>query len=343
MSDDLLRDALLTLDPETAHTRALQGLAVAGATKFGLNLLHARYAPQVTRPVEAFGLRFPSAVGLAAGYDKDGTAWRALGAIGFGHVEVGTVTPRPQAGNPKPRVFRLTQDQSVINRMGFPSGGAPAVRARLAADRPYGMVLGVNLGKNKETPNEEAAQDYVAGVHAFADVADYLVVNVSSPNTPGLRALQSRTRLEALLAEVVAARDASVARSTRAVPVLVKLAPDLDESSLEDAVAAIVAARVDGVIATNTTLSRDGLSSPMRDEAGGLSGAALTDKALAFLISLRSKLPSAIPIIGVGGIFRPDDVAARLDAGAVLVQVYTGMIFRGAGIVRELVEAAAKR
>lgn len=335
MLDAALRRALFLLEPESSHDAALGLLAAAQRTPGGLAALRAMYTPRRQRPVELLGLRFPNPVGLAAGYDKNARAWRALGALGFGHVEVGTVTPRPQPGNPKPRIFRIPEAAAVINRLGFPSEGAEAVRARIGAVKPEGVILGVNLGRNKATPNERAAEDYAALVPIFAPVADYLVVNVSSPNTPGLRALQTRAALTSLLAAVCTARDAAAAQP----PVLVKLAPDLDEAGLEDALAAAVDAGIDGVIATNTTLSREGLAPRWADEAGGLSGAPLTARATGVIERVRARLGDGFPLIGVGGIMSPDDAKARLDAGADLVQVYTGLIYGGAGWVRELVEA----
>lgn len=340
--DAALRRALFLLEPEASHHAALGLLGAAGATGVGRAALHARYGAHAASPVDLCGLRFPNRVGLAAGYDKGGTAWKALAAIGFGHVEVGTITPRPQPGNPTPRVFRLEDERAVINRMGFPSEGAAAVRPRLDAERPYGVILGVNLGKNKDTPNEEAAADYVLGVQAFADVADYLTVNVSSPNTPGLRALQSGPALRALLTQVVAARDAARGAVGRPLPVFVKIAPDLDDADLDDALGAVVDAHVDGVIATNTTLDRVGVPERWGAEAGGLSGAPLTAKAGALLARLRRRAGDALPIIGVGGIMSARDARARLDAGADLVQLYTGLIYGGPGLVAEIVAATAE-
>jgi dihydroorotate dehydrogenase len=339
--DDVLRDLLLRLEPEQSHDAALELLALAGRTGVGRRGLRARYAPSRQRPVELLGLTFPNPVGLAAGYDKDARAWRALACLGFGHVEVGTITPKAQPGNPRPRVFRLSDQLSVINRMGFPSRGADFARAHLGPDRPHGVILGVNLGKNKETPNEQAASDYVELVGRFAEVADYLTVNVSSPNTPGLRALQSGPALRALLSAVVVARDEQAARLGRKVPVLVKLAPDLDDADLDDALGAVADARIDGVIATNTTVSRDGVTGPVAAETGGLSGAALTAKSQEICRKIRQRAGDALPLIGVGGIMTPDDAQARLDAGANLVQVYTGLIFGGPRWVRQVVEALA--
>lgn len=341
MIDALLTSTLLRLDPEVAHHRALSLLATAAAVPGGVAGLAAMYRPTRVSPVTVAGLTFPNRVGLAAGYDKDALAWKALPALGFGHVEVGTVTPRPQQGNPTPRVFRVP-GSNLINRMGFPSVGAAVVRQRLDRDRPYGCVLGVNLGRNKETPNEEAARDYVAGVRTFAEVADYLAVNVSSPNTPGLRALQSGPALRALLREVVVARDAASLDVGRAVPVFVKLAPDLDEADLADALGAVSDAGVDGVIATNTTLSRDGVPAELASEAGGLSGTLLTARATEVLRQIRRLAGDKLPVIGVGGITTADDAKARIDAGADLVQLYTGLVYAGPGLVRAAAEAIAR-
>ena len=335
--DAALRRGLFALSPEGSHHAALDGLTAALRAPGGYAALRALYGGVVGDPVQVAGLTFPNAIGLAAGYDKDATAWRAFPALGFGHVEIGTVTPRPQPGNAKPRVFRLEPDRAVINRMGFPSAGAAAVRARLTSERPDGMVLGVNLGKNKETPNERAADDYVLGVQAFADVADYLVVNVSSPNTPGLRALQTGEALRRLLRTVVDARDVAV--RGRNLPVFVKLAPDLEPADLTDAVVALQDAGVDGVVATNTTLSREGAHGRWADEAGGLSGAPLTALALRSLEAIRSLVPSSFPVIGVGGLMTPDDVRRRRDAGADLVQIYTGLIYGGPSVVGPMATA----
>lgn len=329
---DLARPLLFALDPEAAHGLSLQAARLGGALAPGL--VRALWAPRRGRAVQVAGLSFPNALGVAAGYDKDGLGWRGLAAMGFGHVEVGTVTPLPQPGNPRPRLFRLPEDRAVINRLGFPSQGAEAVAARLGGPRE--VILGVNLGKNKDTPLEEAERDYTAGVRSFARLADYLVVNVSSPNTPQLRELQTGERLRRLLLAVRAARDAEPL--SRPCPLFVKLAPDLDEAGLDDAVGAIVDAGCDGIVATNTTLQREGLRSPLAGEPGGLSGAPLTARALAALRGVVARAAGR-PVIAVGGILSADDAKARLDAGATLVQVYTGLIYRGPGLVREIVEA----
>lgn len=324
----VLRPLLFALEPERAHAVTVRLVQGVGALPPLRGLLGLAYRAG-ERPVEVFGLRFRNRLGLAAGWDKDGLAYRGLGALGLGHVELGTVTPRPQPGNAKPRVFRLKADRAVINRMGFPSRGADFLAARLAS-RPKGLVVGVNLGKNKDTPNERAADDYGALLERFAPLADYLVVNVSSPNTQGLRDLQARRELEGLLASLVARRAAIGSR----VPLLVKLSPDLSDAALEDAVAA--AAGLDGIVATNTTLSRDGLGAG-RDEAGGASGACLRQRSLE-VVGKIARLTRQ-PIIAAGGVMDADDVQRRVDAGATLVQLFTGLVYGGPGLPRRIVKA----
>ncbi|MEM9695869.1 MAG: quinone-dependent dihydroorotate dehydrogenase [Myxococcota bacterium] len=332
----LLRPLLFGLHPETAHGLSLWAAGFAG--RFGATraLVRSLFGPSATEPVEAMGLTFPNRIGLAAGYDKDGRAWRGLAAMGFGHVEVGTITPRPQPGNPQPRVFRLPEDRSLINRLGFPGEGADVVAARLGLDRPYNVVLGANLGKNKDTPNERALEDYISLTHAFAGLADYLVVNVSSPNTVGLRNLQARDALRELLEATLIARDEAHENGAPRRPLLVKLSPDLDDAQLDDALDVATGLALDGVIATNTTIARPSLQSPKGGEKGGLSGAALRDAATDVVAKIHRRTEGQLPIIGVGGIAEPDDVRAKLDAGATLVQLYTGLIYKGPSIVRQL-------
>jgi dihydroorotate dehydrogenase len=296
--------------------------------------LYALQHPALT--VEAFGLRFANPLGLAAGYDKNGLALRGLACLGFGHLELGTVTPAAQPGNPRPRLFRLPEDHGLINRLGFPNAGAAALQARLRCGRPPGVVLGVNIGKGADTPLERAAEDYVALLEVFYDLADYLAVNVSSPNTTDLRRLQARRHLEGLLAALREARAARVRRSDRRLPILVKLAPDLSEAELEEAVGAIVEGEMDGIIATNTTLNRDSLRSSNSRETGGLSGRPLRDRSTQVIRQIHALTRGNLPIVGVGGIFEARDAAEKLQAGATLVQLYTGLIYRGPGIVREI-------
>lgn len=332
------RSLLFRLEPERAHGLTLALMRLAGAlppVRLGLAACF-RVAQQ---PVQAFGLTFPNPVGLAAGYDKDGLGWRGLSALGFGHIEVGTVTLRPQPGNLKPRLFRLVEDQAVINRMGFPGQGAEAVTRRLRgrqAGQPGQVVLGVNLGKNKDTPLEAAAEDYLHLMDIFAPLADYLTINVSSPNTVGLRQLQARQALEELLTTLAAWRRAQAAGLGRRVPLLVKLAPDLAEAELDDALTVIQQVGVDGVIATNTTLGRDGLRSPRASETGGLSGAPLATRSLAMLRQIVACTQGRLPVVSVGGIMTPQDAQERLDAGAALVQVYTGLVYAGPGLVKQI-------
>ncbi len=402
----ILRPLIFGLNPESAHSLTLRLLQLAGAVAPLRALLQAVYAGPA-RPVEAFGLRFRNPVGLAAGYDKDGLAWRGLAALGFGHIEIGTVTPKPQPGNPKPRLFRLPQDRALINRLGFPGRGADFVARRLAGGRPPGLVLGVNIGKNKDTPIEAAAGDYVSLLRTFAPLADYLAVNVSSPNTVGLRRLQARAALEGLLAELEHARasyastsdvrpstapaapvplrdgtsfassnlpldpsashrdkpsvhrhrsaplETGVGRGTlhsahgtlhsahstlHPIPLLVKLSPDLTESELDDALEAIVRSHMDGVIASNTTITREGLRSPLAAEGGGLSGAPLAEKSTAMVARIVRRLDGALPVVAVGGVIGPQEASAKLDAGAALVQVYTGLIYAGPGLVKAILE-----
>jgi dihydroorotate dehydrogenase len=335
----LPRSLLFRLDPETAHGLSLRAIAHVGRVP-GLRVaVAARYAVSNAEPVEVFGLRFPNRVGLAAGYDKDGDGFRGLACLGFGHIEVGTVTPQPQPGNPKPRIFRLVSERSVINRMGFPGEGAAYAADRLRSRPAGGPVIGVNIGKQKSTVIEEAATDYERLVDVFAPLADYLAVNISSPNTPGLRKLQERDFLAALLGRVRARRDQAAGVLDRAVPVLVKLAPDLTDEQLLTAVDVIVESGLDGIIATNTTISRDGLEHPHAGEEGGLSGAALTDMSTRIISRIAEHTGGSIPIVGVGGIMGPDDARAKIEAGATLVQIYTGLVYEGPGLVKRIVQS----
>ena len=332
----LSRSLLFRLDPETAHALSLKAIARVGRTPGLRSAVSSRFCVPDAEPVEVFGLTFSNRVGLAAGYDKDGDGWRGLTCLGFGHIEIGTVTPEPQPGNPRPRVFRLVDQRSVINRMGFPGRGAAYVAERLRGRRPGGPVIGVNIGKQKTTPLEDAANDYEELVDVFAPLADYLAVNISSPNTPGLRRLQEPGFLAALLGRVAARRDEIADRIGRRTPVLVKLAPDLNDEELVTAVGVIVESGLDGIIATNTTISREGVDGPLTEEEGGLSGAALTDMSTRMVARIHEHMGGEIPIIGVGGIMGPKDARAKLDAGATLVQVFTGLVYEGPGLVRKI-------
>lgn len=280
--------------------------------------------------VKVFGLSFKNRVGLAAGYDKNGVAVRGLSALGFGHIEVGTITLHAQAGNPKPRVFRVPEAKGLINSLGFPNAGAAAIDGADWRRQAHGARVGVNLGKGKDTPLERAADDYCALLEHGHGSADYVVVNISSPNTPGLRQLQTRSFIESLLQTVARARNALAPR----VPLLVKIAPDLTESELEDVLAAATNAGLDGLIATNTTLSRDGLPAFAQSLKGGLSGEPLRARATAVIRYLARQ--TALPLIGVGGILSADDALEKLDAGAALVQVYTGLVYAGPGLAAQI-------
>ncbi|MGB8983766.1 MAG: quinone-dependent dihydroorotate dehydrogenase [Anaerolineales bacterium] len=336
------RSLLFRLDPETAHHLTLQLMEIGGLEPIHTILRAIFYAPP--RPVHAFGLTFRNPVGLAAGYDKDAVAIRGLSALGFGHLEAGTVTPRPQPGNPRPRVFRLPEDEAVINRMGFPGEGAPFVlgnlrRLNVRSLKRSNVVLGINIGKNKETPNEEAVLDYLELLQCFATHADYLAINISSPNTVGLRQLQGRAALEGLLTQLHAQRQFEEKNLGKRLPLLVKLAPDLSESELDEAVDVILSARMDGIIVTNTTLGREGLKSARRGETGGLSGSPLRLRSEAVLGQVVKRVGGKIPIVSVGGIMNPEDARRRLDLGATLVQLYTGLIYRGPGLVKKIIGA----
>ncbi len=277
------------------------------------------------------GLEFPNVVGLAAGYDKDARAWRGLAALGFGHIEVGTVTLQPQAGNPRPRIFRLPADRALINRMGFPSEGAEAVAARLAGRRPGGLVLGVSIGPNGFGEAEQAARDYEQLIDRFAPLADYLAINVSSPNTPGLRTLETGADLKELLQRIVARRDRQAAATGAPTPLVVKLSPDIGSDDLTTTIDSIESAGIDGIVVTNTTTDRPGVTTT---ESGGLSGAPLTPLSLRVLQEVRDL--TALPLIASGGIMSMTDARVRLEAGAALVQIYTGFVYQGPTLVRSI-------
>ncbi|TCO56692.1 dihydroorotate oxidase A [Actinocrispum wychmicini] len=321
-------------DAEVAHHWTTAILARTGPALAPLR----RYF-HVDAPTTVFGVRFPNPVGLAAGMDKDGTALAAWPALGFGHVEVGTVTALPQPGNPKPRLFRLVDSEAVINRMGFNNAGAEALARRLAGRKPS-VPLGISLGKSKIVPLTEAVDDYRASLRALYPHGDYFAINVSSPNTPGLRGLQDRKALAELVAELtlecaaLAERDRSQPR-----PLLVKIAPDLTDEAIGEVLEVCEEHGISGLIATNTTLSRDGIAARdlrFADEAGGLSGRPLTKRAREVVEFVHKQTGGRLPVIGVGGILDVDDAARMFDAGASLVQIYTGFIYRGPGLVRRI-------
>lgn len=334
----LLRPLLFSLDPETAHHITLQLLRAAGNFPF-FNWLLTQLYQTPSKPVQAFGLTFKNPVGLAAGYDKDALAVRGLAALGFGHIEVGTVTLKPQTGNPKPRVFRLVEDEAVINRMGFPSQGMSKVESQMSkVESRRSVIVGVNLGKNKDTPLEEAARDYIELMKVFAPLADYLTINISSPNTVGLRRLQGRDMLEGLLGAIQKERETIALGRGGNSPILIKISPDLSEVELDDAVGIILDKKMEGIIAANTTLAREGVQSNLKGEAGGLSGSPLRVRSEAALRRVVKLVEGKVPVISVGGIVNPDDVKKRLALGASLVQVYTGMIYRGPGFVKQILK-----
>jgi len=339
-----LRPLIFLNDPEKAHLATISLLTLGGSLGFGRWLIRALFPIRQNGPeVKTFGLTFPNPLGMAAGYDKEGTAWRGLACLGFGHIEVGTITPRPQPGNPKPRVFRLPEDEAVINRMGFPGSGAEALLHALNHKKPAGLILGVNIGKNKDTPLERAAGDYVDLVRKFAPVADYLAINISSPNTPGLRSLQLRAGLEELLRPVAILRDEEAKKLGKNLPLLVKLAPDLSDFELDNALEVIQATRMDGVIIGNTTLRREGLKSVKANEMGGLSGRPLNELNTAMVKKVHQRTGGRLPIVASGGVMSAGDTQAKLDAGAVLVQLYTGLIYEGPGLVKKILDNGLNR
>ena len=342
-----LKPLLFRLDPEHAHELAVDALALLGRVSPLCALLERvhRLPPALHRPVECFGLKFPNTVGLAAGFDKNGRAWPAAAALGFGHVEIGTVTLHAQPGNPRPRAFRYPAEQAVINRMGFNNDGAAMLAARLAKLPGPGrrsIPLGVNLGKSKVTPLDHALEDYLGSFRLLADHADYVVVNVSSPNTPGLRELQDASWLKPLLGALVDENKARVAGGKPRRPVLLKIAPDLSFPQVDAALSVITELGLDGIIATNTTLRRPGFFATV-NEAGGLSGAPVRRRATEIINYISRATNGRLPIIGVGGIMDEAAAGEKLDAGATLVQLYTGLIYRGPFFGAEVARALAMR
>lgn len=331
----LARRALFCLDAEQAHHLTLATLR--GAASLGLAGLVGQTLPESPRTV--MGIRFPNPVGLAAGLDKDGSCIDGLAALGFGFVEVGTVTPRPQAGNPKPRIFRLPQAEAIINRMGFNNGGVEQFLQNVQSAR-YKGPLGLNIGKNADTPIERAVDDYLICLEKVYPYATYVTVNISSPNTKNLRQLQGGDELDALLGKLKEKQRALSDRHGKYVPIALKIAPDLDDEQIKVIAGTLTRHGFDGVIATNTTLSREAVAGlPYANETGGLSGRPVFDASNRVIRALATELGGALPIIGVGGILSGADAQAKLDAGASLVQVYSGLIYRGPELVRECVQA----
>jgi dihydroorotate dehydrogenase len=331
----LMRNLLFRLPPETAHDLSLSGLDMAQK----LGLLEKLVRRPADLPVRVMGLEFPNPVGLAAGLDKNADHLDALGSLGFGFIEVGTVTPVAQPGNPRPRMFRLEEHQAIINRMGFNNHGLEHLLDRVK-HRRYSGVLGINVGKNKATPNEESESDYRKGIAAVYPQADYITVNVSSPNTPGLRDLQFGDSLKGLMFAIKDEQARCQKETGRYVPIAVKIAPDMDDEAVRFVAAALKESAMDGVIATNTTISREAVSAHRHaDEAGGLSGLPVRDASTRVIGLLHAELGEAVPIIGVGGVTDGNSAAEKIRAGASLVQLYTGFIYRGPGLIRESVEA----
>lgn len=330
----LIRPLLFALDAEQAHHLTLSTLS----TLKGNAAILAGAKPRATA-TRVMGIDFPNPVGLAAGLDKEGAAIDGLAALGFGFVEVGTVTPMAQPGNPRPRMFRIKSANALINRMGFNNGGLQRFLANVARANSH-CVLGLNIGKNAATANEQALDDYLTGLRAVYPHASYVTVNISSPNTKGLRDLQAGQALDRLLAALKGEQARLETEHARYVPIALKIAPDLDAADISSIAQRLIAHGLDAVIATNTTTARDKVAGlPHADEAGGLSGAPLTGKATEVIVQLKAELGSRVPIIGVGGILRGQDAADKIRAGAALVQLYTGLIYRGPGLVGECIRA----
>ena len=332
-----IKPILFLFDPEWVHHTVFSTLKLIHRIPGMGNLIKGFYQVKDQRlERKLFGLTFPNPVGLAAGFDKDAKLFKELSNFGFGFIEVGTLTPKSQPGNPKKRLFRLPEDDGLINRMGFNNEGVEAAIERLKRNK--GILIGGNIGKNKLTPNEEAVSDYVQCFETLFPHVDYFVVNVSSPNTPNLRALQDKEPLTYLLQTL---KDLNHSKS-KPKPILLKIAPDLTEEQLVDIIDIITSVRIDGVIATNTTLSREGLQSENKSEMGGLSGKPVTKKSTEVISFLHEKSKNAFPIIGVGGIHSPEDAIEKLEAGASLVQLYTGFVYEGPGVVKRINKAILK-
>ena len=338
----LIRRFFFSLDPELAHGLGMNG--VDFLNRAGIACLLAK--PVAPNPVNLMGLTFPNPVGLAAGLDKNGEHIDALASLGFGFIEIGTVTPRPQPGNPKPRMFRITEKQAIINRMGFNNHGVDQLLANVAKSKfaRSGGVLGINIGKNFDTPIEKAADDYLICLDRVYASASYIAINISSPNTKNLRELQKDDALDALLGQLKTEQAQLADKHSKYVPLVLKIAPDLEDEQIQSIADLLRQHRMDGVIATNTTLSRAEVEGfPNASEAGGLSGAPVFERSTTVLKKLAGHLAGEVPIIGVGGIMKGEDAVAKLDAGASLVQLYSGFIYRGPELVGEVAKAIAGR
>jgi len=330
-----IRKVFFQFDAEKIHEMTIKGLKKTGATP--LNFAYKQQVPN--KPVEVMGIKFPNPCGLAAGLDKNGECIRAFDAMGFGFVEVGTVTPRPQPGNDKPRIFRLPEANAVINRMGFNNKGVDYLVDQVRKANFKG-VLGINIGKNKDTPEEQAKDDYIKCMRKVYNLASYITVNISSPNTPGLRSLQYGEALNDLLSALKEEQTSLAKQYDKYVPIAVKIAPDLTETEIESIAECLITNNIDGVIATNTTLARDGVKHLAHgDEAGGLSGQPVKAKSTEVIRLLAKALNDKLPIIGVGGIASGEDAKEKIAAGAKLVQVYTGFIYKGPELVKDVVKA----
>jgi dihydroorotate dehydrogenase len=346
--EKLIRPVLFNLTPETAHDFGIKALRIGLSTKFAQNLAATRFASESFGELRRFGLTFKNPLGVAAGFDKNGVVVNQLGALGFGFVEVGTVTVHPQKGNEKPRLFRLPEDKALINRLGFNNEGTPKIIERLKNIEPN-CVLGINIGKNKDVPNEDAIENYLQSFELAHEVADYIAVNVSSPNTPNLRELQKAENLEALLkelqkrnTELAKKRNAGILPAnksrqdvSRGVPLLVKIAPDLSEAEIEAIVDIALRLDLAGIIATNTTIKRENLKTEI-DENGGLSGKPLQNLSNEIISKIYKYSKGKLPVIGVGGIFTAEDAFEKIACGASLIQAYTGFIYKGSSFARDI-------
>jgi dihydroorotate dehydrogenase len=335
----IIRSILFLMPAETAHYFTLNVLDVLLRIPILSSLMRALYKNKNQQPIEFAGITFPNRVGLAAGFDKNAKYLRVMQALGFGHVEIGTVTPKGQAGNDKPRLFRIIPDEAVINRMGFNNDGLEEIKLRLK-NRPKGLIVGGNIGKNKVTPNEEAVNDYLICFEGLYPYVDYFTVNVSSPNTPGLRALQDRGPLTEILNTLLNKRKSLIDAGQKKLPVFLKIAPDLSNEQLDDIVLLTKETGIDGIVATNTTISREGLSASKADieamGAGGLSGKPVFERSTEVLQYLNQAFQGTVPMIGVGGISNKANADAKLQAGAELVQIYSGFIYHGPALVKEI-------